>query len=652
MAGYRLGFRGDIEGLRAIAIVLVVAAHARVPWLAGGFIGVDVFFVLSGFLITGLLVREVAESGRIDFASFYVRRFRRLMPALLFMLLVVCVVASRVLAPSEVIEQAGAAAMAAVWLSNFHFALGKLNYFSEGADANLFLHTWSLGVEEQFYLVWPALLLGTWMLVRRSGIAFASCWKVVLFLVACASLVGSLVWTPRAPSLAFYMMPMRAWEFSLGGLLWALPTSGWAPSVARPWRSVSGWLGLMLIAGAAFGFNGAEPYPGWRALVPALGAALVIYSGMGGGDVAPGSLLASPPLQWLGRISYAWYLWHWPVLLLGRQVLGQDLPLLRAAEVAISLMLAWLSYRCIELPLRHRTWWLTYRRAALLGSVVVMVLANVMAIRWHNHASDALGRSDVARFAQAHMDAPVIYGMGCDDWYKSDRVNICAFGSREAKHTAVLMGDSIAGQWFPAMARAFDRPGWRLLVLTKSACPMVDEPYFYARIGREYTECARWRSAALAQVAAIKPDIFLVGTVSTNGFTEAQWTEGTARVLDKVSASTGHIFVLRGTPLLPFDGPDCLARHEGSAADCSAPYKDDHANQVFRWLAAATSRFDNASVADFNDLVCPNDVCHAALNGRIVFRDSQHMTASFAESIGDQVAARLLPPNESAGSAH
>jgi peptidoglycan/LPS O-acetylase OafA/YrhL len=644
MAGYRLGFRGDIEGLRAIAILLVVAAHARVPWLAGGFVGVDVFFVLSGFLITGLLVREVTESGRIDFSAFYVRRLRRLMPAMLFMLLVVCAVASRVLAPSQAVEQASAAAMAAVWLSNFYFALGKLDYFSAGADANLFLHTWSLGVEEQFYLVWPVLMLGIWVLLRRFGVAFARCWKVVLLAVACASLVASLIWTPSAPALAFYMMPMRAWEFSLGGLLWALP-------VARSGRRALGWLGLVVVAGAALWFDGAEPYPGWRAVVPALGAALVIYAGMGGQDVSPNRLLTLHPLQWLGRISYAWYLWHWPVLLLGRLVLGQDSAPLRAAEVAISLLLAWLSYRCVELPLRHRSWWLTYRRAALLGSIVIMVLANVMAVRWHNHASDNLARADVARYARAHMDAPVIYGMGCDDWYKSDRVNICAFGPREAGHTAVLMGDSIAGQWFPAMARAFDRPGWRLLVLTKSSCPMVDEPFFYERIGREYTECARWRSASLAQVAAIKPDVLLLGTVSTNSFTQAQWTEGTARVLDKVSASARHIFILRGTPLLPFDGPDCLARHEGNVGDCSAPYKDEHADRVFAWLTAAASRFSNASMADFNDLVCPGGVCHAALKGRIVFRDSQHMTASYAESIGDEVAARLLPPKESPSSA-
>lgn len=649
MTGYRLGFRGDIEGLRAIAILLVVAAHARVTWLAGGFVGVDIFFVLSGFLITGLLVQEVTESGRIDFASFYVRRLRRLMPALLLMLLVVCVLASRVLAPNEAVGQANAAAMAAVWLSNFYFALGKLDYFSAGADANLFLHTWSLGVEEQFYLIWPALLLGAWVLLRRFGLAFIRCWKAVLFAVACVSLAASLVLTPRAPALAFYMMPVRAWEFALGGLIWALPRSG----ANRRWlRSALGWLGLALIAGAALWLHGTEPYPGWRAIVPALGAALVIYAGIGGQEIVPASLLAVRPMQWLGRISYAWYLWHWPVLLLGHAMLGQDSAWQRTAEVAISLALAWLSYRYVELPLREKAWWLTHRRAAILGSLGVMILANIAAVRWHNHASDALAQPNVARYANAHLDAPVIYEMGCDDWYRSDRVNICSFGPKDAQHTAVLMGDSIAGQWFPAMASVFYRPGWRLLVLTKSSCPMVDESFFYPRIGREYSECDRWRSASLTQIAAIKPDIILFGTVASNGFSESQWIEGTARVLGKVSGSAGRIFILRGTPSLPFDGPDCLATHGGNADSCSAPYKNEQAELVFQWLAAAAARFGNVSVLDLNDLVCPGGVCRASLNGRIVFRDSQHLTASYAESLGDLVAVRLLLRPEQANSTH
>jgi len=649
MHGYKLGFRGDIEGLRAIAVLLVVAAHAGVPRLAGGFIGVDVFFVLSGFLITGLLNRELAERGRIDFGAFYLRRLRRLMPALLLVVLVVSALASHVLAPWDQGRQASAAAMASIWLSNIHFALAKLDYFAPGAEANLFLHTWSLGVEEQFYLLWPALLLGVWLLAKRKGQSFRELGTAILLAMACVSLVAELMLMRRLPQWSFYMMPMRAWQFAAGGLIWALPAaSGQDGSSWRRCMAASrGWIGLALILGAALWLDEAVPYPGWRAFIPTLGAALVIHAGMQGGQLLSTRLLASWPLQGIGRISYAWYLWHWPALLLGGFALDWSGPPLLAVEVLASFVLAILTYRFVESPLRRHDGWLTYRRAALLASVALMAAMNAGAFLWHNQAIASAARPDMQRYAKAYKDTPAIYAMGCDDWYKSDAVKICMFGPGDAEHTAVLMGDSIAGQWFPAMARAFHRPGWRLLVVTKSSCPMVDQPFFYERIRREYTECAKWRSAALERMAAIRPDLLMLSTVSNYGFTEAQWVNGTASVLDAVAGSAKRVVVMRSTPSVSFDGPSCLATHIGTSDACKVPYQDEPGERVFAWQRQAVARFPNASAMDFNDLICPAETCAAVRDGQVVFRDSQHVTASFAASLGDTVAARLGLDNAS-----
>ena len=643
MHGYKLGFRGDIEGLRAIAILLVVAAHAGVPGLAGGFIGVDVFFVLSGFLITGLLNQELAERGRIDFGAFYLRRLRRLMPALLLVVLVVSVLALRLLAPWDQGRQASAAAMASVWLSNIHFALARLDYFSPGNEANLFLHTWSLGVEEQFYLLWPALLLGVWLLARRKGQSFKELGATVLLVVACASLLAELTLTRRLPQWAFYMMPTRAWQFAAGGLIWALPSMAAqdGSSRRRLMTAGQGWIGLALILGAALWLDEAVPYPGWRALIPTLGAVLVIHAGMQDGRALPARLLASWPLQGIGRVSYAWYLWHWPALLLGGFALDWSGPPLLAIEVLASLVLAILTYRFVESPLRHHASWLTYRRVAWLASLGLMAAMNVGAIQWHNQAVAAAASPDMQRYAKAYKDTPVIYALGCDDWYKADAVKFCMFGPEDAEHTVVLMGDSIAGQWFPAMARAFNRPGWRLLVVTKSSCPMVDQPFFYERIRREYTECAKWRSAALERMAAIKPDLLVLSTVSNYGFTEAQWVDGTARVFDAVAGSAKRVVVLRSTPSVSFDGPSCLATHIGVSGACEAPYRNEPDERVFAWQRQAAGRFPNVSALDFNDLICPGGTCAAARGGEVVFRDPQHVTASFAASLGDTVAERL-----------
>lgn len=652
---YRLGYRGDIEGLRAVAILLVVAAHAGVPWLAGGFVGVDVFFVLSGFLITGLLVQEITNTGRLQFSDFYVRRLRRLLPALLVMLVVVSLLAALVLAPAAQRGQATAAAMAAVWLSNIHFAFAGLDYFAAGTETNLFLHTWSLGVEEQFYVVWPILLVWLLNFRRDAGRGVVRLGRAMLVVIV-VSLAACVVLTRTAPPLAFYMMPLRAWQFSAGALVWLYfkgPSTERADglSVSRTVMPIRllGWLGLAMIVAAGLLFNANMAYPGFYAMLPTLGAVLVIAAGTRGDQVGVARCLSWRPLQWIGQVSYSWYLWHWPILLLGRAVMPLDKPVYRAAWIALSLLLAVVSHLCIERPVRGQKLWLTHRRMAVIGALALMVVANVLCIRWYNHASDWMQRPEQQRYARAHADAPAIYAAGCDDWYHSDQVRICSFGPTDADHTTVLMGDSIAGQWFPAVAQWAGKSGWRVLVVTKSSCPMVDQPIFYARIGRMYTECAAWREHALQQVASIKPDLVLLGSVSTYDFTQTQWIDGTTRVLKVIAGSSGHVFLLRGTPHLPFDGPDCLAANSGRPewlglpSACSASYHDEQNEHVYQWLQQASRSFANVSVIDLNDNICPHGMCEAERDGVVVFRDSQHMTATFATSLSDVLGEKLGP---------
>lgn len=214
-----IAYRPDIEGLRAVAILLVVAAHAGIPWFQGGFVGVDVFFVLSGYLISGLLISEIRQSGRLDIVAFYVRRMRRLGPAMLLMLLVISLLAVILLPAPRQLVQTYAATSAALWVSNFYFAFADIDYFSASAVENLFLHTWSLGVEEQFYLIWPMLLLA--LLGRRGGGAGKRVTaQAAMLVIAAASLVGCVLLSQAAPKLGFYMMPARIWQFALGALVW------------------------------------------------------------------------------------------------------------------------------------------------------------------------------------------------------------------------------------------------------------------------------------------------------------------------------------------------------------------------------------------------------------------------------------------------
>jgi peptidoglycan/LPS O-acetylase OafA/YrhL len=657
---YRLGYRGDIEGLRAVAILLVVVAHAKVKWLAGGFIGVDVFYVLSGYLITGLLVQEIRTTGKLRFADFYARRLRRLLPAMLLMIAIACVLGRLLLAPGEQPAQASAAAAATFWLSNFHFAFARMDYFAPDSASNLFLHTWSLGVEEQFYLVWPMLLalaMGTWGIAKQPPNARRLGWTMLL--IAILSFALSSYWTYVEPQLAFYMMPSRAWQFALGALVFlGFGAPAFQPNTEIAARQnllrVAGWIGLVMIIVAAPLLDDHVPYPGFWAILPSAGAALVLASG--GHDAIGGvdRLLSLRPMQSVGRVSYAWYLWHWPVLLLGAAVLDMDKPWNRLMLVLTSLAIAAISYYFFERPIRQKRALVARPRVAVLAALALMVIAGSFALRWQHASAARMESAEQLPYQLARVDAPIIYGMDCDDWYHSSDVHICGFGDAAAKHTAVAMGDSVGLQWFPAYARVFDRPGWRLMVITKSSCPMVDVPIFYPRIGREYTECSRWRDQALGAVASLRPDIVILGSTFTYAYTQTQWEQGTERVLQALSGNAGRIYLMRSTPTLPFDGPSCLAprswlyRKLAGAEHCTGAARTDQSDSVFHSLEQAATHFPNVQVVDMTDAICPQGICHAGSDGRIVFRDKQHLTASFAASLAPTLEHVLLSGEESA----
>lgn len=647
----RLAFRGDLEGLRAIAILLVIAAHAHVPGLAGGFVGVDVFFVLSGYLITGLLLKERQATGKVELLAFYARRARRLMPALLLMVAIVCVLGELLLAPADRPAQGLAAITASLWISNLHFAFAELDYFGSGAESNLFLHTWSLGVEEQFYLVWPA-LLGLAALGQKAPFGpERRTLNRLLLGVAALSLIACVVLTRDAPNLAFYLMPTRAWQFALGALVFLHFGDGQ--------RTLPSWVagsGLVLLFASALVLGGDQQYPGLWAIAPSVAAAAVIAADSSGTSPGVSRLLGTGVLQAVGRRSYSWYLWHWPVLLLGATVLDMANGWNRLFLVVISALLAAASYRLVEMPIRHNQRLIQRPGVAVLASVGAMLLAGSLMLRWHNSAADWLDRNEAA---SARITVPAIYKMGCDDWFHSADVKICEFGSDEATHTVVAVGDSIGLQWFPALAEIFDNPQWRLLVITKSACPMVDAPIYYERIGRQYTECEQWRDKAIAMIGSIKPDMVIMGSTFTYDYTEQQWRDGTRAVLAPLTAAAREVYVLRSTPVLPFNGPACLSErsrlHQWLAGkdQCTAPAGNVRSEQVFSWLSQAVAASPNAQVIDMTNAVCPDGTCRARSNGMLTFRDEQHLNAEFAGTLSPQLGAALGlgEPGASASSA-
>jgi len=629
------GFRADIEGLRALAILLVVSAHAGLLGLKGGFVGVDVFFVLSGYLITAQLLQEQRQTGSTALFAFYARRIRRLLPAALLVLAASLWLAWVFYPPSARQAQALSAASAAVWLSNFHFALADLDYFGSTASGNLFLHTWSLSVEEQFYLFWPLLLLG---LARAAPQHRERLWRAGLCAVFALGLIGSLRLSSTQPLLGFYLMPSRAWQFALGGLAWLLLADRRSTTSLATAAAASG---LAMILAAGWLLHERLSYPGFWALLPSLGTALLLAAG----TLAPQNrisrqLLGLPLAQWLGRHSYALYLWHWPLLLVGRDQLGLDTPAARLSLMLFAWALAAATHHLVEAPLRR--WSLPLHqpaRTVLMGLATALLAAAVIL---------HLSRPPVAAATAAPPEVPAIYALGCDDWYHSAQLKVCAFGAEDAPHTAVAIGDSVGLQWFPALEVVFVRPGWRLLVMTKSACPLVDEPIFYARIGREYTECAAWRQSALEAIASLKPELVVWGSTDTYEYSPQQWTEGSASALAKIAPTSGKVVVLRSTPVLPDHSLACLEPRSAlyqwlrPEDGCEYAAADPGRMAVYQALQTAAARFNNVSVLDLDPQVCPEGRCRAQRKGQRIYRDNRHLTAGFTHTLSGHFESHLL----------
>jgi peptidoglycan/LPS O-acetylase OafA/YrhL len=627
-------FRSDIEGLRGIAVLSIVAFHAGISGFRGGFIGVDIFFVLSGYLITRLLVNEIDESDRIDLRRFYARRARRLLPGLALMITVITAVALIVLPPLEQKTLSGTALAAWAYCSNFALMAQASDYFGPLAHGNPLLNTWSLGVEEQFYLVWPLLILLGYT-KRRSRNLVALIAATVAF-----SFAASIWLTYRRPPWGFYGLPARAWEFGIGGLASLLPGT-WLAINGRIVRLL-GWLGLAAIVGACVGLPSETGFPRGALLIPVLGTSAMLISGatIRGGSVA--LVLSLPVLRTLGKYSYALYLWHWPILTLA-EARFSSLPLYGRVLCAVAALgLAVLSTRWVENPIRLHPR-LIQRTAWSLGLAVLLTLGGIgISGTWRQ----LVQRTEQFRvFVQPIRDVPRFYQFGCVTPFLDARLRDCVFGDVNSSTAVVLLGDSHAAQWFPALERISNQNRWRLVTMIKMACPAVFLRVVQAKLGRQEQQCALWREAAIKRIGEIGAHAVVVAT-STEYLqvSPQEWFEGTRMLAQRLTSSGVQTLFMRDTPHAPFEVPRCLARAAWrGSGDCNLIRSQALEQTVFEMEQAVAESLPYVWNIDLSDRICGPKRCEVVQDGRIILRDGDHLAASYVESLGPALAARIVP---------
>jgi peptidoglycan/LPS O-acetylase OafA/YrhL len=647
-------FRPDVEGLRAVAILLVIFYHAG--WLAvrGGFIGVDVFFVLSGFLITGILVDEVDRTGRISLLRFWSRRSRRLLPAAAVVSLVTLAASARFTSVFEQVTVGRTAVAAALYASNLFFVREAGDYFASDLAGNPFLHTWSLAVEEQYYLVFaPLTALVAWWIGRRapSG-GFRRWFGWIILALTLLSFAACLAATQKSRVLAFYVLPTRAWELGIGCLLAVTR----APERVTP-RGALGWIGvgaLALLVGSATWIDQASAHPGLATLVPVLSTAVLVLIGGANAANPVGRALASAPMRTIGRLSYSWYLWHWPMFVFLKERVSHPSTLAYTGAAAASLGLAALTYVLVEGPIRFSAWlsgrpW--YGVAGALGYSAVLAVG---ALSLKAHAGAILRRPELVPLLEARRELPAVYARGCHA--TGDQVappRLCVFGVPTGLTSVLLFGDSHAAQWMPALDRLADERRWRLVTLTKTGCPSVSVTVL-TRAGRRYGQCDRWRAEALAAIREERPHLIIVSNAHDYRMVDhgrllpalgrgalGAWERGMKRTLGALAAIAPRVVVIRDTPEFPGDPLSCLATHLGSAWSCAVHRRnavDSMAAQV-ELNAAATA--PPTAVLDMTDEICTSSECPAEEDGMPIYRDSNHLSVRFSKYLAGSLGRAL-----------
>nr|WP_233533934.1 SGNH hydrolase domain-containing protein [Kitasatospora sp. SolWspMP-SS2h] len=638
----RPAFRPDIEGLRAVAVLAVLAFHAAVPGLAGGFVGVDVFFVVSGYLITGLLRTETGRHGRVRLAEFYSRRARRLLPSAAVVLAATAVLGALLTAPLRRADLERDVLASALSVANWRFIAEQTDYLAAGRDPSALLHFWSLAVEEQFYLLWAPLLAlaARWAWRRRTLLGLT-------LLLGAGSFWLSLHWSAGA----YLSTPTRAWQFAAGAAIALLPVREF-PRLVRELLGLGGLAGVLV---AVLLFDGHTRYPGYAALLPTAATAAIVLAGPAGPHLVGRALSLGAPRA-VGRLSYHLYLWHWPVLVLAEAHWGALPWGAGAALTAAAALPAYAALRWLEQPLRRSPVLGEIPRRGLSLGLAAVVLPVLLALVVGSGTIRDLGPATppdpsglppgartgssllaaappphaptVPNPVQARQDFPP--DGGCEVGPADTTSPPCRFGTGEDR--IVLLGDSHAGQWFSALLGIAAQHRLSVEELVKQGCPLAEITVTNPQLGRTYHECDTWRANVLARLKdGPKPKLVVVSALNRYTADRAALLRGWERTLAPLRELGVPVVYLQDTPVPGRDVPACVSGHPGTTSACDFPRAEGlYADPLAERIAAGA--FPGVRTVEVDSVLCPADgrSCPAVLEHVLLYRDDSHLTNAAA----------------------
>jgi len=670
----RSGVRPEIQALRAIAVLAVVFYHLWPVRLPGGFVGVDIFFVISGFLITAHLVREVDRTGRVSLSHFWARRARRLLPASLFVLAATVLLVAAFVPQSYWMQFFREIGAATIYIENWQLAADAVDYLAADNLASPVQHFWSLSAEEQFYIVWPLIVVAA---IFLSG-AKASVARRRLFiggalgLVTVASLVFSIVWTQHDAASAYFITPTRAWEFGAGGLLGIFSIAVVKNATVR---TVVAWLGWAIIAFSVLTYSDALPFPGYIAIVPVVGALAVLWAGTPETRWAPNRLVSLRPVQFVGDISYSLYLWHWPLIVITPFIIDNELgSRVKLLILVLAVVLAYFTKVAIEDPVRSGGFFAVRSpRFTFVGTVAAMaiVLASVgggtvllqRQIEQTAHEASLIAAGDVDCFGAAGMDSgcdePLLDGVlvpapitlsdrgdafddRCVPTRESSEIVRCAYGSDKPDATVVaLVGDSHAGMWLPALQEFADAKNWHIELFIKNGCAYTATTRLPDVDGAE--ACEKWKDNVDVALAEL-PDLSIMITSYRSSLVQSDAkaaAEGFVERWQPIADRGVKIYAIADIPQMEKSGVACVAKHQESGDYSSCEVAREGAFKGVKDAQEAAAEIVGGTYVDLNSHLCDDDTCYMVIGHVMAFYDRFHVTATYARTIAPFLADEL-----------